>query len=200
MSVMDPAQASPHRPQRRRALEAQALIEARALVDHMRTLYRELERRTGAPIAVHRVLHLVESEPGITASRLAAQLGIKRPNLSHLLRLMAGNGWIRRHRADHDQRSVCLYVTPAGRDMIGATHGRVAGVLQRAIQGLTLGDLRRLQPALRALVRRLPPLGPVAVRASRGARPRAGKSATRWRARTDSNRRPPGSKPGALSN
>ena len=156
----------PHSPamnRTRRALEQGALRRARALVDHMRTLYRELEQRTGAPIAAHRALHCIDAEPGLSPSELAAILGVKRPNLSHLLRLMAERGWIERRRVANDQRSVQLHLLPAGRALVGATHGRVAGVLQRAIEGLTSVDLRSLDRSLSRLQDRLPALGPVAV-------------------------------------
>jgi len=163
--VAQPRSASVTRsPNRNRlALEQSALRRARALVDHMRTLYRELERRTGAPIAAHRALHCIAAEPGLSPSELAAILGVKRPNLSHLLRLMAERGWIERRRVADDQRSVQLHLLPAGRSLVGATHGRVAGVLQRAIEGLTSVELRGLDHSLNRLQSRLPSLGPVPV-------------------------------------
>ena len=145
---------------KRRALEQRALRLSRALVDHMRTVYRELERRTGVPIAVHRALHSIDMEPGILPSQLARVLGMKRPNLSHLLRLMVEAGWVERRRLADDQRSVRLQLLPAGRTLLGATHGRAAGVLQRAIAGLASGELRQLERALRTLLARLPALGP----------------------------------------
>ena len=147
----------------RRALEQSALRRARALVDHMRTLYRELERRTGAPITAHRALHCIDAEPGLSPSELAAILGVERSNLSHLLRLMSERGWVERRRVVDDQRSVQLHLLPAGRALVGATHGRVAGVLQRAIAGLANAELRELDRSLRTLQGRLPALGPVPV-------------------------------------
>lgn len=38
------------------SLEHQSLLATRTLVDRMRSLYRNLERLTGAPVAFHRAL------------------------------------------------------------------------------------------------------------------------------------------------
>jgi MarR family transcriptional regulator, organic hydroperoxide resistance regulator len=136
------------------------LLAARALVDRMRTLYRELERRTGAPIAMHRALACIAAEPGITASRLASALGMQRPALSHLLRSLGERGWVERRRSDSDQRSVRLHVTTAGRTVLSATSGRVAGRLQRAVHTLDDRTLAELASSLQALLLCLPDATP----------------------------------------
>lgn len=136
--------------------EREALIAARALVDRMRMLYRELEQTTGAPIGMHRALNAIGAEPGIQASHLAAALGMQRPAISQMLKAMAKRGWVERIRADADQRSVRLYLTPGGMSLLRATAGRAVGVLQRAVEALATGDLKSLAVALPALVRQLP--------------------------------------------
>ncbi len=149
----------------RSQLERSALLTTRALVDRMRALYRELERRTGAPVAMHRALACIEAEPGLTASQLAQRLGMQRPAVSHLLRALTQRRWIERARSDDDQRSVQLRVTRGGRDMLGATVGQVAGTLQRAVRRLDNTRLRQLQGALGALLELLPEAPPAARRA-----------------------------------
>jgi DNA-binding MarR family transcriptional regulator len=161
----------------REVLERRALFAARALVDRMRTLYRELERLTGAPIAVHRALTCIEAEPGIVASRLALALGMQRPALSHVLRGLAERGWVERVRSDADQRSVRVYLTPAGRQLLGATAGRAVGALQRAVRQLSNTSLDGLAAGLEQMLSHLPPAANDA-----GARPRA--SSTQRGART----------------
>src|SRR5688572_29806697 len=108
----------------RGALEREALISARALVDRMRTLYRELERMTDAPITVHRALACIGDEPGIPASRLAARLGMQRPAVSHVLKGLVARGWIERRRHEGDQRSVQIHATADGQQILRATSGR----------------------------------------------------------------------------
>ena len=111
----------------RGALERDALLSARALVDRMRTLYRELERMTDAPITVHRALACIGEEPGIPASRLASRLGMQRPAVSHVLKRLAARGWIERRRHEGDQRSVQIHPTADGQQILRATSGRAVG-------------------------------------------------------------------------
>lgn len=141
---------------RRLEFEQRALFAARALVDRMRALYRELEQLTGAPISMHRALNGIGAEPGIQASRLAAALGMQRPAISHLLRGMVERGWIERVRAESDQRAVRIYLTAAGERMLKLTAGRAAGILQRSVRALPDADVERLALALPPLVQQLP--------------------------------------------
>jgi DNA-binding MarR family transcriptional regulator len=134
-----------------------ALIAARAFLDDMRSRYRELEKRTGASITMHRVLACVAAEPGVSASRLASTLGMKRPAVSHLLKGLAERGWIERRRTPSDQRAVQVHLSPAGKLVVEATAGRAVGTLQRAIANLSGHEVAALSSGLAALLRELPP-------------------------------------------
>ncbi len=140
----------------RAELEVTTLRSARALVDRMRTLYRELEALTGAPISMHRALGCIGGSPGLQASRLAELLGMQRPAVSQVLRGMASRGWITRLRNAADQRAVRIFLTPEGNRLLRATAGRAAGTLQRAVHALTADNLERLARALPPLVALLP--------------------------------------------
>ena len=140
----------------REALENEALVAARALVDRMRTLYRELERMTKAPIALHRALVCVGNEPGLTASKLAAMLGMQRPAVSRVLKGLVARGLIERRRSEADQRAVRVYPTPAGRRLLQATAGRAVGTLQRAVCNLSTRELERLKEGIEAVLQHLP--------------------------------------------
>lgn len=152
---MDMSRRSATTPQgsRREELERSALLLARTLVDRTRSLYRELEQRTGAPVQMHRALACVATAPGIQASRLAEELGMQRSALSHLLRSLEERGWVQRRRDADDQRTVHLYVTVAGRSVVKATSGKVVGVLQRAVCRLDDRELLELERSLAALQR-----------------------------------------------
>lgn len=146
----------------------------------MRALYRELERMTDAPITMHRALTCIGEEPGITASRLAARLGMQRPAVSHVLKGLAARGWIERRRHDGDQRSVQIHPTDEGVQILRATSGRAVGTLQRAVRALSAPELRQLAEGLAALLVSLPDPqpshspAPAASNSRRGAiRPRA---------------------------
>src|SRR5258706_1795409 len=92
-------------PRRSRAqLERRALLDARALVDRMRSYYQELERLTGAPISVHRALNAIGANPGLQASRLAVTLGMRRPASSPWLKGPLDRGSAGRARAPRRPR------------------------------------------------------------------------------------------------
>ncbi len=147
----------------REALENKALVAARALVDRMRTLYRELERMTDAPITLHRALVCVGNEPGLTASKLAAMLGMQRPAVSHVLKSLVARGWIERRRSEADQRAVRVYPTAAGKHLLQATAGRAVGTLQRAVCNLSTRDLERMTEGIEAVLQHLPDSSPAAL-------------------------------------
>jgi DNA-binding MarR family transcriptional regulator len=140
----------------RTSIENRALIGARSLVDRMRTLYRELERLTDAPITLHRALLCVGEEPGIAASQLASRLGMKRPAVSQVLKNLTARGWIERRRSDADQRSVRIFVTTEGRQILKLTSGRAVGILKRAVQALSGDELQRFATGVEALLENLP--------------------------------------------
>jgi DNA-binding MarR family transcriptional regulator len=154
----------------RERLERRALLATRSLVDRMRALYRELERLTGAPIAVHRALACIGDEPGITASKLALSLGMQRPAVSHVLRGLVERGWVERVRSDCDQRSVRVYLTAAGRTLLAATAGRAVGALQRSVRRLSNFKLDALAAGVEEVLRFLPAPTGVAVRLRAGTR------------------------------
>lgn len=140
----------------REVLESQALLAARALVDRMRTIYRELEHLTGAPITLHRALVCIGNEPGLAASRLAAQMGMQRPAISQVLKNLEARGWIARRRDDGDQRTVHIHCTAAGRQILQATAGRAVFTLRRAVCSLEDEDLARLALGIESLLAELP--------------------------------------------
>lgn len=141
----------------RHSAERAALLSARAFIDDMRTRYRELEKQTGASITMHRALDSIAGNPGISASALAAALGMKRPAVSHVLKGLAERGWIDRHRTKADQRSVQLRLTAAGTQIVEATAGSAVGTLRRAVSHLTESEVAALSSGLAALLRELPP-------------------------------------------
>lgn len=166
---------------RRSTLERDALLAARALVDRMRALYRELERMTDAPITVHRALACIGEEPGIPASRLATRLGMQRPAVSHVLKGLVARGWIERRRHEGDQRSVQIHPTADGLQILRATSGRAVGTLQRAVRGLSARQLQQLAGGLAALLERLPDSPPPQIPARAASISRRGANASRAR-------------------
>jgi DNA-binding MarR family transcriptional regulator len=155
------------RDESRAALEKRALLAARALVDRMRALYRELEQVTGAPITLHRALVVIGSDPGLPASRLATQLGMQRPAVSQMLKNMEFRGWIERRRSAEDQRAVQIHCTPVGRRVLQATSGRAVVTLQRAVCNLRDEQLTSLAMGVEKLLKELPEITTPARQSSR---------------------------------
>ena len=141
---------------RRAALENRALLAARELIDRMRSLYRELEQLTGAPIGLHRALVCIGDEPGLPPSRLAMRLGMQRPAVSQLLKSLTMRGWIERQRSELDQRAIQIHPTAAGRQILRATAGRAVFVLQRAVCQLPQAELENLTSSVELLLTLLP--------------------------------------------
>jgi len=137
-------------------LEQSALIRARALVDRMRSLYRELEQLTGAPITLHRALLCIGEEPGLAASELAQRLGMKRPAMSQALKNLSTRGWVERRRSASDQRSVQIFTTDEGKRVLKLSSGRAVVILKKAVQAMGIEDLVRLTSGLEALLLHLP--------------------------------------------
>jgi len=140
----------------RKALDSRALHAARMLVDRMRRLYRDLERTTGAPIALNRALVCIANDPGMPASRLAFELGLQASAVSHILRALVERGWAERNRDPADQRSVRLDLTAAGREVLQASSGKALGTMQRAVRSLSIDEVAGLIAGLEALLLRIP--------------------------------------------
>ena|ERR1700722_2423007 len=83
-----------------------------------------------------RVLYEIEHRPGITASALAAELGLDAGYLSRIIRGFEARGLLRRERAEEDARNQYLRLTAAGR---------------RAYQPLERGSQEQVRGMLAAL-------------------------------------------------
>ena len=176
----------------RAALERRALLAARALVDRVRRLYRDLEQVTGAPITAHRVLACLGEQQGLAASQLAVALGMQRPALSQVLKGLVERGWVERVRSDSDQRSVHVYLTSTGRQVLAATAGRAVGTLQRAVRQLSRNELEGLAVGIEEVLSRLPaPPGDRGRKRSQGAVRKPATSSTGGRTSVSNPRRNP---------
>lgn len=141
---------------KRAALEKRALLASRELVDRMRSLYRELEQLTGAPIGLHRALVCIGSDPGLQASQLASRLGMQRPAVSQVLKSLTMRGWIERRRSELDQRAIQIHPTAAGKQVLRATAGRAVFTLQKAVRQLPQAQLEQLAGSVELLLDLLP--------------------------------------------
>lgn len=126
-----------------------------ALAEHLhalsRTIVRVLPSKAGLeplPASEFAAIMRIQSDPGVTVSTLAVQLGMQQSNASAAIRELVGRGLVRREKSTTDQRAVLLYPTDLAlqnRDVIedswsktlGAALLRLSPEQRRAVQGAT---------------------------------------------------------------
>jgi DNA-binding MarR family transcriptional regulator len=94
------------------------------------------------------ILTVIERNPGLSQTRLAHTLGIKKTNLVALIDELEGRGLARRQLAEIDRRARALYLTPRGKTLIARLH-RLDGALDRRLSRLMGNDRQRLCEILR---------------------------------------------------
>ncbi len=95
------------------------------------------------------VLLMIEANPGISQSELAAQLDIKRANMTPLAALFTERGLIERRATDG--RSFGLRLTAAGRDLARRAWASVTENEKRFLSRLSPGQPDQLREFLLAL-------------------------------------------------
>ena len=103
--------------------------------------------------AQYSALTVIERNPGLSQTRLAEALGIKKTNLVALIDGLEARGLARRASAKGDRRLHALFLTPKGAAFVGRLH-RIDAEVERAIsQVLDDEARRRLCDALRQVAR-----------------------------------------------
>ncbi len=87
-------------------------------------------RRLGA--SAYRCLNIIEANPGVQPSSLAAWMHMETHSVSGLLNRMEDAELIERRRGKVDRRVVMVYITPAGR-MVGAKARAVFGEVNAVV-------------------------------------------------------------------
>ena len=105
---------------------------------------------TGVRPAQYSVLTVIERNPGLSQTRLAAALGIKKTNLVALIDELEKRALARRMSAAHDRRSHALFLTPKGKALMTRLHQLDEALNRRLAQALG-NDHRQLCEALRRI-------------------------------------------------
>jgi DNA-binding MarR family transcriptional regulator len=105
-----------------------------------------------------RVLAVLSERPGITMNRLAELTTVDRTTLTRTLDRMARDGLVERRVAVRDRRSVLLHLTERGREAFRLVLPRVVAQNERAVAGLSAGELAAFRATLHRMVRNLDPL------------------------------------------
>jgi DNA-binding MarR family transcriptional regulator len=88
--------------------------------EHFATSFAELDLRPGQ----FSVLVVVDRNPGLRQSEVAAALGIQRTNFVPLVDELERRGLIERRASPIDRRSYALHLTPQGEELLGAALSR----------------------------------------------------------------------------
>lgn len=110
------------------------------------------------PPAQSDLLRLTARRPGLRVAEAAHELLLAPNTVSTLVGKLAAQGLIERARSAADGRSLCLRLTPAGRQYLGEWHDLRGELAGRALASLDDRDRQTLTaagPALRRLAARL---------------------------------------------
>jgi DNA-binding MarR family transcriptional regulator len=96
------------------------------------------------------ILLLVEANPGVTQSRLAQAVSLDRSTMVGVLHVLEGRGLVERRRGE-DRRTNGLWLTPAGRALMGGLKRRIQQHERRIAARLTSTEKEQLIALLEKL-------------------------------------------------
>lgn len=96
------------------------------------------------PHTWRRCLLFIDDTPGITPSRLAADLGVTPAAVSPLLRRLEADVLVVRTSDPHDGRSVRLALTPAARTIVASLREQVDAQVANLLSPLSAAEGRQL--------------------------------------------------------
>lgn len=155
---------SPKRKEQRAAPETVAATDFGPLEDSVGYLLRraqivvfqrffELFAKEDLRPAQYSVLTVIEHNPGLSQTRLADALGIKKTNLVAMIDELEERSLARRVPTENDRRARALFLTPKGDALMSRLH-RLDGMIdQRLTQALSAVERRQFCEALRRVAR-----------------------------------------------
>lgn len=136
---------------REQAITRQLRIVYKAVQSHS----KRVEKACGLSSAKLWMLHEVEQNPGIPVSQLARILSIHPSTCSNMLDKIEAGGLIYRDRSKTDQRTVHLFATESGQQLLRSAPSPPRGQLISALEKLSEKQLATLQASLEAFVEAL---------------------------------------------
>ncbi len=129
-------------------IRKQLRILFRAIQAHSRTV----EKTCGLSSAQLWMLYEVSLSDGIKVSELATALSIHRSTSSNMLDKLERKKLISRDRSKSDQRSVHIYVTQQGKELLGQAPSPPQGQLSKTLTKLTDEHLTNLETSLQVFI------------------------------------------------
>jgi DNA-binding MarR family transcriptional regulator len=128
------------------------------LRDGSRRILSELALRLephGISLPQYFVLRELWREEGLTQRELANRVGVLEPTMVTTLDALERQGTIVRVRSTTDRRKTHVGLSGDGRTLRATLHGYAAGVLERALDGLSDVDVATLRRLLQQVKRNL---------------------------------------------
>src|SRR5579872_4183584 len=107
--------------------------------------------RYGITRAQWAVLAKVERFEGMKQTELAEQMEMQPITLTRLIDKLFDNGWIERRGDESDRRVNRLYLTKAGRALLGRMSALKSEITATALEGISAPDAQRLLTQLEAV-------------------------------------------------
>ena len=109
-------------------------------------------RRFGLSVPQWRVLGALVDLKSCTINRLSDLTVVDRTTLSRTLDRMERNGLVARQRVERDKRSYAIRLTAGGRAMLKRIWPVMAYHNERAVAGLSRGEIARLKAIIRKMI------------------------------------------------
>ena len=131
-----------------RTITKQLRILFRAVQAHSRTV----EKMCGLSSAQLWMLYEVSLSDGIKVSELATALSIHRSTSSNMLDKLEKKNLISRDRSKSDQRSVHIYITQQGKELLAQAPSPPQGQLSNTLTKLTGEQVTNLETSLQVFI------------------------------------------------
>ena len=134
-------------------------IKEQTITQQLRILFKavqahskKVEKACGLSSAKLWMLHEISMTPGIRVSQLAKALSIHPSTCSNMLDKIESLQLITRDRSKSDQRTVHLYVTEKGRELLSKAPSPPQGQLSSTLQKLSEEQLEHLELGLQSFI------------------------------------------------
>ena len=138
------------------------LIKEQSITQQLRIIYKavqshskRVEKECGLSSAKLWMLHEVLQNPGIRVSELAKLLSIHPSTCSNMLDKIEADGLIYRDRSKTDQRTVHLFATKKGQQLLDSAPSPPQGELSSALEKLSEEQLTMLEISLNDFIEAL---------------------------------------------
>jgi DNA-binding MarR family transcriptional regulator len=109
-------------------------------------------REQKVPLAVWRVLAVLDGTAGLTVGELAAACLFKQPTMTKALDRLAASGMVVRRGGEHDRRRVLVVATDKGRALVARLIADAKAHEARVLKDYSSTEIKYLKNALRRLM------------------------------------------------